>query len=195
VSKITTSDISSNIKLLSIPSLQIYGFELAEHLSKEMIDSLVKWSNAFESRIIQFFDGERIISKKQLEVGFARALRSADQKKMIAKNIEVELALWISGTRLIQTAFEKVGMSSKTKYLLVASVNKDDSNTKVPDNYFSELQNNLPESQPWTYKKPTNIGFLAEVYEIDLKPLDSNIKLDDLEKYILQKVTLLTVSL
>jgi tRNA threonylcarbamoyladenosine modification (KEOPS) complex Cgi121 subunit len=193
VSKITNSNIPNDYKLLTIPSLNIQGFALLEKLSKEKIDSLVKWSSTVENRIVQFFDGEKIVSKKQLEVGFARALRSVEQNKMIAKNIEIELALWVAGTRLIKTAFERVGISSKTKYLLVVSIDEDSSDKEIPGNYFSELQKILPENQSWSYKRPKNVSFIAEVYNIDLEPFDNKLEMDVLENYVLQKISLLTV--
>jgi len=185
---------SSDLKLLVIPTLHVQGFELSNNLSKEQIDSLVKWSNAIDDRIVQFFDGNRIVSKRQLEIGVARALRSIKQDKMIAKNVEVELALWVAGTRLIKTAFERVGISSKTKHLLVVGVSKDGSNdAKIQDSFFNELQKILPDNQVWKFKEPINVDFIAEIYEIDLKPLDDNLSMADLENFVLQKISLLTV--
>jgi tRNA threonylcarbamoyladenosine modification (KEOPS) complex Cgi121 subunit len=194
VSKISNSNLTSDFKLLTIPSLHIQGFNLSNNLTKDRIDSLVKWSSTIENRIVQFFDGEKIVSVKQLEVGFARALRSVEQNKMIAKNVEVELALWVAGTRLIKTAFERVGISSKTKYLLVVSVNKDGSDiAKIPDNYSNEFQKIIQDNQEWNYKKPTNIDLISEVYEINLNPFEKELKMSDLENYVLQKIALLTV--
>ena len=143
---------------------------------------------------MQFFDGKRIVSKKQLQTGFARALRSAKQNKMIAKNLGVELALWVAGTRLIKTAFERVGISSKTRYLLVTSINKDGTDdAEIPEKKISELKKLLPENNPWVYKQPSDVSFIADLYQINLSPFEKELKMDDLENYVLQKISLLTV--
>ncbi|MHA1911226.1 MAG: KEOPS complex subunit Cgi121 [Candidatus Kariarchaeaceae archaeon] len=194
VNKISNSNIASDYKLLTIPSLHILRYDLSEELTKDKINSLVEWSSTVDNRIVQFFDADRIVCEKQLEVGFARALRASKQNKMIAKNIEIELALWVAGTRLIRTAFERVGISAITKYLLVVSVDKDGSdNAKIPDSYLSELQQILPENQFWSYKKPNKVDFISDIYEINLTPFEKGLEMDDLENYILQKIALLTV--
>jgi len=113
---------------------------------------------------------------------------------MIAKNINVELALWVAGTRLIKTAFERVAISSKTNYLLVVSVDQDgSSNAKISDNYLDELHKILQKSQTWSYKQPNDVNLIAELYEINLNPIEKELEMADLENYILQKISLLTV--
>lgn len=182
--------------LLPIPSIQIYGYELTEKLTKEKIDLLIQWGSTFENKIVQLFDGEQIVSIKQLEIGFARAFRANRLKTMIAKNLEIEISLWVAGTRLIKTAFERVGISSETNYLLIAISQISEASTdEIPEHNLFELQKMLPKSQSWTYKRPKDAKILADKYDIDFNLINKELTIEELENYILQKMALLTVLL
>lgn len=98
-------------------NLHILGLENVTVKNPNFLFETLKQS--FAGVIFQIFDAEKVAGKAHIKFAVLNALKAFKIGKNISKNLPVEVMLYVSGQRQIEKALKMVGISSKTKNLIL----------------------------------------------------------------------------
>ncbi|TET31507.1 MAG: hypothetical protein E3J70_01975 [Candidatus Heimdallarchaeota archaeon] len=108
---------------------------LKRSLVKNEIDKLVAELNSEEKKLaanhtLLIFDAEAAAGIIHLKACIRFAIKSFKDNTNIAKNLNAEIMLYLSGNRQISKAFPKVGITSSTKKMLMLQIVNFSTNLK-----------------------------------------------------------------
>ncbi|NHJ32495.1 MAG: hypothetical protein FK732_06505 [Asgard group archaeon] len=118
---------------------------LKKSLVKNEIDKLVAELGIEEKKLslnytLLVFDAEAAAGITHLKACIRFALKSFIHNTNIAKNLNAEIMLYLSGNRQISKAFPKVGITSSTKKLLMIQLVNTSNNPKnIKQFHFNEF--------------------------------------------------------
>ena len=181
---------------------------LKKSLEKDEINQLVKQLGKEEQKLpsnhtLLIIDAEAVAGTTHLKACIKFAIKSFSQKNNLARNLNTEIMLYLSGNRQISKAFPKVGITSGSKKLLMLNMVDISKNKQAVKQFdFNEFFKNL---------KITILDFQTNVENIEvlssekvlknLKITDKEIKLYDqgsefisiIEKLAIEKSALLNL--
>ncbi|NHJ85204.1 MAG: hypothetical protein FK734_07065 [Asgard group archaeon] len=108
-------------------STYISYVDLKHPLTKEMIDELISLLPKEESKLeknnnLLIIDAGAVAGLYHLLACIRFSIKAFEQKTNIANSINTEILLYLSGYRQISKAISKVGLSKKTKSLLMIQI-------------------------------------------------------------------------
>jgi tRNA threonylcarbamoyladenosine modification (KEOPS) complex Cgi121 subunit len=156
-------------------------FELAEFGSKVWISSFSGKVDAasvmrevyekFPNATVQLFDLDRIAGSRHLFLAAYNAEKSYNSKRRIARSLQMETLLFVSGTRQITEALERVGISKRTARSAVLVIAPSDEVIMSVANLLIEKFNRKDDDRLldiWTKQRRVSV---QRVFGIGMKEL------------------------
>ena len=85
----------------------------------------------------QLFDADKIAGKMHVEFAVLNALKAFKDGRNISRSLPVEVLIYVSAQRQIGKAFQMVGLTSKTKNMVVVILSNIEQSSKILDEILS----------------------------------------------------------
>lgn len=109
-----------------------------ENVKIENIDFLFsKLKEKIGDASFQLFDAGKIAGKMHVEFAVLNALKAFKDGRNISRSLPVEVLIYVSAQRQIGKAFQMVGLTSKTKNMVVVVFSNIEQSSKILDEILS----------------------------------------------------------
>lgn len=138
--------------------------------------------------ITQIFDADHIAGREQLIHASRLALRNIANEENFADSPSIELACWVAGTRQINRALKRVGISEDTRNIALTVIG---SNNNEVEKGINELSKKILMKED---EEVLNINSEKEKLLIKLYSIsNTQLKTAKLKDLILEKIALLNI--
>jgi KEOPS complex subunit Cgi121 len=169
-------------------------FELAEFKCKVWISafegkvdvaSVMKEANdRFPDAAVQFFDLDRVAGSRHLLLAAYNAMKSYNSSRRITRSLGMEVLLFVSGTRQITLALERVGINADTMSSAVMVLAASDEAIEcISDMLIERFHQNCNDKllDTWTGRRRE---LVQRVFGIGMKELKATNRTGGVEKAI-----------
>ena len=147
---------------------------------------------------VQLFDLDRVAGSRHLFLAAYNAEKSYNSKRRISRSLAMEILLFVSGTRQITEALERVGISQETtRSAVLAIASSDDEILTISNLLIEKFSHNHDDSllNIWTKEKRATIRRIFAIGTKELKATYGDGGLDmAIEKLVIERSAMLTIA-
>ncbi|MGA3296302.1 MAG: KEOPS complex subunit Cgi121 [Candidatus Bathyarchaeia archaeon] len=133
---------------------------------------------------IQLFDLDRIAGSRHLFLAAYNAEKSYNSRRRISRSLSMEILLFVSGTRQITEALERVGINrATTRSAVLAIASSDQAITKISNLLIEKFNQNDDDRllDIWTKERRASV---RRVFNIGIKELKATYRSGEMDKAI-----------